>query len=180
MEKDDKFQMYANDFARNVPGEILKHLINLFLFEAAQNMGVECKDTMIDRVVYFVSTEFNYLPVNFIASSFVRGSLGKYGVGRLVPRTIHSWLTEAVIEYNLTSAHNRQEELAAIPFQAIDLRKYPLGRAICKKIDWLQSGVITSDEWDKISLKQVAEIIGAGHEPSLEYFGINNKNNIQP
>ena len=49
------------------------------------------------------------------------------------------------------------------------------GTALNLKIDWLTSGAITSDEYDTIPLKKVAEIIGAGHEPSLEYFGITPK-----
>jgi hypothetical protein len=49
-----------------------------------------------------------------------------------------------------------------------------MGRALCKKIDWLTISAITSDEWDRIPLKEVAEIIGKGLEPSLEYFGMNS------
>jgi len=174
MDKDEKFQMYANDLAKNVPSEILRHLMNLFMFEAARNMAAECKDEILETVIYFVNSEFSYLPINFIASSFTRGSLGKYSdkrcSGRLNPRTIYGWLTEAVIEYNLAMAHKRQEELDAIPFQAVDLRKYPLGRAICWKIDY-----VTEENWDKVPLKEVARMIGERYQPTLKHFGIKSE-----
>jgi hypothetical protein len=37
-------------------------------------------------------------------------------------------------------------------------------------IDWLTSGRITSEEYDLINLKDLAEMIGKGHEPRITDF----------
>jgi hypothetical protein len=73
------------------------------------------------------------------------------------------------------TCHEKRDQSQDNQYKFDGLEKYPLGKAICKKIDWLKSGAITTVEWDRISLKQVAEIIGAGNEPTLEHFGINHK-----
>jgi hypothetical protein len=56
-----------------------------------------------------------------------------------------------------------------------DLYNYPLGAAINKKIDWLRTGALNIDDWEKVALKDVAKMIGQGHQPTLEKFGIINQ-----
>ena len=175
MENDSNYQIYAKELIKDVPYDNLNYLIKLFMDRASMNMGNEYNDKTLTGVMYIIKQYFSFIPVCYVASGFIRGSLGDYGTGRLVPKTVKAWLTETTNEYNLATAHQKQEENGAIPFQMYDLEKYPLGKAICKKIDWLTSGAITSNEWDKISLKQIAELIGAGSEPTLEHFGINIK-----
>ena len=93
MEKDEKYQAYANDFIRNVPGEVLKHLINLFMFEAAINMGADVDEKTLERAIYYIQKDYGYIPVSYVASAFIQGSLGKLphvvGMTKLVPKTIH-------------------------------------------------------------------------------------------
>jgi hypothetical protein len=107
----------------------------------------------------------------YISSAFKKGSLGKYGAGRLVPRTINGWLNEITMEFNRDAEHKKLNEVdGTVHFK--NLEKYPLGKAICKKIDWYMSDVIDDNDWDKIPLKQLAEIIGRHEIPDLKMFGI--------
>jgi hypothetical protein len=165
---------YATALVKDVPQEYIKALVNTFMTDAGINMGADFTDTSLERVIEIVRFNFKFLPVCYIASAFKKGSLGNYGTGRLVPRTINNWLNEITLEHNRDESHKKLTRIdEVIHFK--DLRKYPLGKAICKKIDWLESGAITIDEWDKIPLKVLAEIIGAGHIPDLEYFIIKLK-----
>jgi hypothetical protein len=167
----DLYSTYSNTICRDVPIDYLKQFILTFIYEASQDMGCDFdRDVMPERVHYIISTQYNHLPLMLVASAFKKGALGQYGPGRLVPRTVYGWLGE-MSQYYLT-VQNHKEIKDDRRYKFDGLEKYPLGKAICKKIDWLKSGAITSDEWDKISLKELAEIIGAGHDPSLEYFGI--------
>jgi hypothetical protein len=170
-----KFETYATDFVRNVPTENLKEIIELTMKKCSLNMGSNYTDEMLQRTVELIKEDYSYMTVNLVVSALFRGSMGHFGAGRLIPKTIAQWLREISQEYQKEKDHREIEERFKVTSVPVDLKKYPMGKAICKKIDWLTSGAITSDEWDQINLKTVAEIIGAGHEPSLEYFGITKK-----
>jgi hypothetical protein len=168
------YSTYANTVCRDVPIDYLKQFILTFIYEASQDMGCEFdREIMPERVYYIISKHYHHLPLMLIASAFKRGALGQYGTGRLVPRTVFGWFAE-MNQYYMT-CHERRDQSKDREYKFNGLEKYPLGKAICKKIDWLTSGAITETEWDRIPLKAVAEIIGTGLIPDLEYFGINPK-----
>ena len=165
----EKYQIYANTLVRDVPLEYLKILITLFLDHSAVNMGANVEKANVDRIIEIVQQDYNFLPVNLIASAFIKGSMGYYGEGRLVPKIINGWLKETRAEYNRFIEHNERENQieAWLREKPCDWQKYPFGQAICWKIDH-----VSEAEWDKVPLKEVAEIIGRGQVPTLQYFGI--------
>ena len=174
MEKDERYQMYANDLVRNVSGDILKHLINLFMFEAAINMGSEVNDKTLERTIYYIQKDYGYIPVSYVASAFIQGSLGRLphvvGMTKLVPKTIHNWLGEISLEYNRAIAKKRQKERESDVAIAYDLHKYPLGQAIIQKIRWQKEVKLEGDDWDRVELKVLAEAIARKEEITFEKF----------
>jgi len=178
MENDSKFQAYANEIVREVPQEDIIYLITLFVKEAAINMGSDVDKETLDRIIFYIKRDYSYIPINYVASAFLKGSLGQIGdgKGRLIPKTIHGWLGDISLEYNRMVAAKKQKERESDVSIAMNLHRYPMGKAIRKKIDWLKAGSITIDEWDKVPLKELAKMIGEGHHPTLEHFGIKNYN----
>lgn len=174
MEKDERYQMYANDFVINVPIDILKQLINLFMFEAAINMGAEVNDKTLERTIYYIQKDYGYIPISYVASAFIQGSLGKLpsvtGMTRLVPKTIHYWLGEVSMEYNRAIAKKKQKDRESDVAIAYDLHKYPLGQAIIQKIRWQKEGKLEGDDWDRIDLKDLAEAIAQKREITFDKF----------
>jgi hypothetical protein len=168
--KDETYRDYATTKAKNVPPDDIKHLVNMFLVEAARDMGTDLKDETIERVISLVRNEYGYLPVCYIASAFRKGALGDYGAGRLVPRTVYQWLSETSVEYNREARHQETEERFKVIGTPVDLKIYPMGSAINQKIDWLTSDAITSEQWDEIDLKKLAFVIGKKQTPILEDF----------
>jgi hypothetical protein len=169
-----KFEMYATEVVRNVPMEYLSDIIELTMKKCSLNMGTNYTDEILQRIVELIKEEFSYMTVNIVVSSLLRGSMGQYGAGRLIPKTISQWLRETSQEYQKNKEHKELEERLNSNSVPVDLRKYPMGTALNIKIDWLTSGYITLDEWDKIPLKELAEMIGNAHQPTLEHFGIVN------
>ena len=168
------YEVYANQPCSEIPIDHLKGFILTFLTEASKDMGQEFdRDNTPDRVYYIIDKHYNHLPLMLVASAFKRGSLGQYGPGRLVPRTIYGWMAE--MNQYLMTKHEVRDSSQDRKHKYDGLEKYPLGSAIIKKIDWLTSGAITMDQWDEIPLRAVAEMIGQGHTPTLAKFGINNE-----
>ena len=154
-----------------LPVKELNEMVNIFMIDAGINMGSDFTDNTLERAVQIVSENFRFLPVCYIASAFKKGSLGSYGPGRLVPRTIFTWLNEITLEWNRDQAHER---LTATPeyVHFKDLEKFPLGKAINRKIEWYKKGLLDMRDWDKIPLKELAEREGKGLHSAPELFGI--------
>jgi hypothetical protein len=168
---EDKYQRNSTTLVRDIfPASDIKDLIEIFMDSAAVDMGNEYDKSILERLVYIIKSEFGYLPVCYIASGFAQGAMGKYGAGRLVPRTIHGWLNEVSQEYNRKTEKDRQTELASEIITTYDLRRYPIGKAIIQKIKWYEAGKLYGDEWDRIDLKQLATAIGEGKEIEFDNF----------
>jgi len=173
---DDKYQLYAGDVPVLIPEVHLKHIVNVMIEDAAMNMGCNYDKKMVDRVIWFIqSKDFNYLPLAIIASAFARGSLGKLGPGRLVPRTIYDWLSTVGEEYRQKVEHDKREQQLRGKSDPFDLHKYPVGQAIIKKMEWLNAGVIDEEGWDRIPLKDLSERIASGMPAVPELFGVKSK-----
>jgi hypothetical protein len=170
MQNDSNYQTYAAYFVKDVPYDNLKYLVQLFMNKAAVNMGNDFNEKTLACVIELIKQSFSYIPVCYVASGFIKGSLGNYDAGRLVPRTIFKWMGEISLEYNRDIAKQKQKEIESTPLQSFDLKKFPLGRAINKKIDWYRENRISIDDWDKISLKELSEMIKRGQNPSVDQF----------
>jgi hypothetical protein len=167
------FKKYSNTIASQIFIDDLKLLIDLFFKKAGINMGKESydsSDASIGAITEFIYKDYSTIPLNFIASAFVRGSLGKYGPGRLVPNMVYKWIHETALEYDKMESHKKI--MSSSYANSMDLHKYPVGKAIMKKIDWLTSGLIDEDGWDQILLKALAERIKQGLDCYPEVFGL--------
>ncbi len=174
---DSLYDTYATTICKDIPIDYLKQFILGFLYEASKDMGVVLeKITMPDRVYDIISTHYNHLPLSLVASAFKRGALGQYGAGRLVPRTVFGWLGEMNQYFMTVKEHKEEKDNKTEKYNGLE--KYPLGKAINKKIDWLASGAITEAQYDRIPLKGLAEMIGMGTYPTLEMFGIETEKEL--
>ena len=169
------YDTYATTICAEIPIDYMKQFILQFTYDASQDMGCTFdKDEMTERVYYIISTHYNHLPLSLVASGFKRGSLGQYGTGRLIPRTVFGWMGENN-QYYITK-HSTRDNSQDNYTKFDDLHKYPLGSAINKKIEWYTKGALNINDWDKVPLKELAKFIGEGHYPTLEHFGIKNYN----
>jgi len=176
IEDDSLYKKNYKEAAKDIPVDELRMLLTLFFNKAAVNMGKEsydAPDAAIDSIMEFIYRDYGILPIENIASGIIRGSLGKYGPGRLVPATVYKWLHETIMEYEKLVRH---QELGKIEYtQRLDVVKYPVGKALIKKIVWLKNGVIDSDDWDILPLKEMAERIAQGLDVVPELWGIKSK-----
>jgi hypothetical protein len=170
MVKDDTFQAYATEKVSYIPFEKLQYLIVLFIKESAITMGTEVSEAIIERIIYFVKQDFGFLPISYVASAFVKGSTGRFGAGRLVPRTVISWLLEISEDYRRAIMKQQQDERFRVPDVNYDLNKFPVGKAIVKKLEWYEAGLLQGDDWDKISLQELTEAIGKGEHIEFAKF----------
>ena len=176
IEDDSLFQKHCNTPLGQIGIDDLKLLLDLFFKKAGINMGKETYDVSsdaIDAIIEFMLKDFSSIPILYVASAFMRGSLGQFGPGRLVPTTVYKWMHEITLEYDKKQRHDKltQSDYS----QSEDLHKYPCGKAINMKIDWFLSGKITLHDWDMLPLKEIAERIGQGLDVVPELWGVKSK-----
>jgi hypothetical protein len=161
MKKDRIYDLHFKTFVKDVlPQSDIDHLINLFMLDSSTMMGNNYTDATLELTIQMVKEEFAWLPVYYVAIAFKKGALGKLGAGRLVGSTIHRWLSETVQQYHTDIDHAKQKAIDEEIYTRYDLRKYPIGKAIMQKIDWYKAGKLQGDDWDNVSLKELAEAIG--------------------
>lgn len=172
----EKYLIYKDYKVSEVPLEVLRVLITLFIDHAALNLGSKATKADVDRIIEMVrGNEFTFLPIMTIYSAFTRGSLGKLKNDKttLSPRNIYDWMCEVSLEYRQYIEHrDRDDRLSADVSHFTDLDRYPLGKAINKKIDWCKAGLLDDSNWDRVPLKVLADKIGQGQWPRPEEFGI--------
>ena len=172
IEDNPTFQRYARNLIKDIPIDDLRIVLQLFLNKASVNIGYALKEDVIESVMEFI-VDFGFIPLYFIGSGIIKGSIGKLtDEKRFNPKTIYSWLNETSKEYLKLQEHRLQKEKDFSNTDAMDLMKYPAGKAINKKIDWLNSGLITNDDYDNISLQDLALRIGRGEFVRIEDYGI--------
>ena len=177
IEDDSYYQRYNNIPAKDVPLDDMRYLLKMFFNRAAINMGkdsYDAPDSAIESMLEFIYKDFQMLTVMYVGMAIIRGSLGKYGSGRLVPNTVYRWLGEITIEFERLRKHDELKKHNSE--KVFDLQRFPVGQAICKKIDWLKSGAINEADWDKIPLKELSERISSGMDSVPELWGVTTKN----
>jgi hypothetical protein len=171
IDKDNVFQTYATTIVKEVPNEQFEYLIAIFMQEASINMGSNVNTSTLERTIFYIKTDYAFIPMNYVASAFIRGSLGKIGdgKGRLIPKTILTWLSDTSLEYNRQLASIREKNKLNDVAIACDLHKYPIGQAIAKKLEWYKDGKLNGDRWDRINLHELTEAIAR-----KDYIEFNN------
>ena len=170
LNNDSIYQTYSKYLVTDVPSEHLKHLVYIFIQLAGMNMGANMDKANVDRMIEIICEDYSTLPINQIASAFSRGSMGYFGEGRLIPKNINNWLKETKQDYERWKEHREREEALSDFSKFSDFDKYPLGKAIMKKIDWQKAGILNDRNWDLVPLKELSEMIGKGRHPLPEDF----------
>jgi hypothetical protein len=168
-----KYDDYAMTVCNDIPPSDLEILIMTFIKGAEVDMGSELDILALPRIVEFVRGDYKHLPLYAIASAIKKGSLGHYGNGRLTPRTINGWLSE--MSNTMFQKSKGIADSLDMGKKWDGLEKYPVGSAICKKIDWFQSGKYHFSDWDAVPLKEVADRLKKGLEVYPEMYGIKAK-----
>jgi len=169
-ENSPTYQRWASEQGKQVPLTELRTLIAIFMADAEINMGSTADEKTLDRCIWHAGNKYGHLPIAYIASGYARGSMGDFGTGRLTPNTIKKWMDQVNEEYLRDETKAKLEQALKNPGVAMDLHKYPAGKAIIKKVAWLNSGAITSEEYDQIPLKELARRIAAGEPAEIADF----------
>lgn len=164
----DCYQRNALKLIKETPEADIKNIIREFLNIAYVNMGKDSIDNAPEKIVesiYFLLIEkYPFLPVNQFAKAILKGSIGEISektTTKLSPKNINHWLSEITMEYD----ENIRKKSHSNIFQEMQKTRpneIPFGKAICKKIEWINTGKMHPNEWDKIDLKELALMIKEG------------------
>jgi ABC-type transport system substrate-binding protein len=171
MKDDSNYQTFSMYQVKDVPNENLEYLLRLFLNKASVNMGTtDLNEKKMIGCIEIIKTYYPYIPICYIASGIVKGSLGHFGAGYLVPRTVYGWMNEISKEYNQDQAKQSLKQSGIGAVLAADLDKFPAGKAICQKIDWYRTGKLKAEQWEQVSLHQLVDDIAMRKNIKIENY----------
>lgn len=168
-----KYEQHATTPVSEVPRSDMEIIITVFVKEAEIDMGAAFDEMAYPRLYDIICKDYSYLPVYSVAGAFRKGSTGQFGPGRLTPRTIYGWMNEMAQIFNQTSKGKADQIDTSKKWDG--LHKYPVGKAINTKIDWLVSGRITESDYDKIPLQAMYERMSQGLDVVPELWGVTSK-----
>ena len=123
-------------------------------------MGLDFKffenDVILNRTIGAIKNKFNYLTDQELMVIINWGCQGEFKRTSQIIKGYHlfSWINEYLEIRQKALADHRNTFDDDEKVDKVDLNKYPLGKAIHWKMDYGKK-----DDWEKIPMKKVAEII---------------------
>lgn len=152
-----------------VPVSDLKILIAGFIDDANIILGRVADDRdvawLIDWTTSYVQEKFNYLPIHHLRAAINSGALGERGgTTKLIPRNINLWLREQAAHYQEHRAKMISHDDAVKRNEYFNANKaeWQVAAAVRIKVGWLGDGMITSDEYDSFSSKEIYDLLKSG------------------
>lgn len=147
----------------------LRQMIVEMLREADDVMGGKLDNDKIkftgNWMYKWLNERFGYLPMHHVKAAMTYGAMGERGgTSALTPRNINIWLREQ------SNIHQEQAAKMISHDDAVKRNEYfnankaewQVAAAVRIKVGWLGDGMITSDEYDSFSSKEIYDLLKSG------------------
>lgn len=114
--------------------------------------------------------KYRELPLYLVAEAFHKGALGQLGgTTRYTVRNVVTWLEEMYTkmsnfsqqEQSKVDSERRKEEEKT--YKQGQRHHTKFGTALYHKMEWAQSGLLTEEEWDRITLDKIVDMMDRGY-----------------
>lgn len=147
----------------------IKILMAGFLDEASKTMGQSTDDRelawLIEWTVRYLGDRYNYLPMHHVRAAIEYGALGERGgTSKLMPRNIAIWFREQAAIYQEMLARQMKVDDEKVRNQNFNANKaeWQVAAAVRMKVGWLGDGLITAEEYDSFSSKEIYDYLKMG------------------
>jgi hypothetical protein len=176
MEIKSKFyQAHIASKMYDVPKEQLQELIDEFSVNAKFFMSSDEDSATTAKITKAVVEElkdrFKYLPLSLVAEAFSKGAKGELGgTTRFTFRNVYTWL-KAIEEKNqklyadeISRKEDRQRAEQEKQFRSSQRRSTLYGSAFYRKLEWCYEGLVSSSDYDRLTLDRIVAMIEQGHD----------------
>jgi hypothetical protein len=156
---------YSNETkVKDLPEPILTEQVSVLFKTAIFDFAIDMKDEAIvhsiKRLTYLISAKYKSLmlgEVKYVFDAMMNHIKGKLSVANIMQ--LFAKYMEEKIERQRQDMENKDVENQQ---NAVDLFKYPIGKAIIHKMNMYESGELTDENYFSVPLKRIAEDISSG------------------
>jgi hypothetical protein len=173
--KSNYFPIYMQDCCKDILHESLKEMILELSANAIFVMNTEMQgeitarlaDTIVDLLKH---SNFRFMPFHLVCEGFQKGAMGELGgTTRFTVRNVNTWMKamyEKLAQVNMEKqtkldAQRRAEESKL--FKQLQHRNNLYGAAMYRKIEWCYAGLLSSDDYDRLTLDKIVEAMQKGY-----------------
>ena len=163
------FDRNINRTVSEVSPTDIKILMAGFIDEAGKTMGQSSDEReltwLIEWTVRYLGDRYNYLPMHHVRAAIEYGALGERGgTSKLMPRNIAIWFREQAGIHQEMTARRVKSEDEKVRNQNFNTNKaeWQVAAAVRIKVGWLGDGLITSEEYDSFSSKEIYDYLIMG------------------
>lgn len=173
--KNPLFKEYMNDRCKDILEESLKKMVSELMVNAIFVMNAELEAGLaartIETVVYILkNNKYNSMPIYLVMEGFSKGSMGELGgTTKFTVRNVCVWLNamyERMAQINAERKTKEDAERRAL--EAKSYKQYQkisclFGAAMFRKIEWCKDGVLSSAEYDRLTLDKIVAAVQKGY-----------------
>jgi hypothetical protein len=168
------YNEYLNSKMRDIPSIAIIELIDEFSANAKFYMSSDADAITTEKinnaVVDLLKGRFSHMPFSLIAEAYTKGALGELGgTTRFTVRNVYTWLNAMEEKYQRlyqemqtkTDAERRAAEEKK--FMSTQKRSNIYGAAMYRKIEWCHDGLLTSSQYDILTLDKIVAAVEMGY-----------------
>lgn len=147
----------------------MKILIAGFIDEANKVMGRSADDRdvmwLVEWTTRYLSDRYGYIPIHHVRAAIEYGALGERGgTIKLMPRNIAIWIREqsGIMQDINAKRISADEEKQRIQNFNSNKAEWQVAAAVRIKVSWLGDGLITAEEYDSFSSKEIYDFLKMG------------------
>ena len=147
----------------------LRDMIGEMLSEADEVMGGKLDKEKLNFTANWLykwlNERFGYLPMHHVKAAVTFGAMGERGgTSVLMPRNINIWLRTQSDIYQEQLAHISKVEDDKVRVKNLNINKaeWQVAAAVRIKVGWLGDGLITAEEYDSFSSKEIYDYLIMG------------------
>lgn len=163
------------DLCKDILSEAMKEMVielssnAIFVMNTEMETSITARtaETIVDLLKHSL---FRFMPFHLVCEGFQKGAMGELGgTTRFTVRNVNTWMRamyEKLAQVNMENqtkmdAQRRAEESKL--FKQSQHRNNLYGAAMFRKIEWCYAGLLSSEDYDRLTLDKIVEAMGKGY-----------------
>jgi hypothetical protein len=174
--KSKLFTIHMGDYCKDILHEALREMIlelsanAIFVMNTDMQAEITLRtsDTIVDLLKH---TTLRFMPFHLVCEGFQKGAMGELGgTTRFTVRNVNIWMLamkDKCARLNIEKKSREDQELRAQEEKAFKQNQRIsalYGAALYRKIEWCYSGLVSSEEYDRLSLDKIVEALQKGYK----------------
>ena len=170
------FPIHMQNLCKDILHESLKEMVielssnAIFVMntEMQAEITIRTSDTIVDLLKH---SNLRFMPFHLVCEGFQKGAMGELGgTTRFTVRNVNTWMramNDKLAQINMEKKTKEDAERRAQEEKAYKQRQKTnslYGAAMFRKIEWCYSGLLSSEDYDRLTLDKIVKAVQKGYK----------------